>query len=294
MTPEIKLAPNGVGTVNFGTADQINVVFHSKLVTDQEATRAAGRTIKKNVDYVFIQIPGDRDYTDAPVSDKPHTVNMYPRQWAAFQQKKEYVAEGTPLENLFAQDDEQPIAANLRSAGIHTVEQLANLSASAMDGVGMGAQAYVNHAKKYLEVSEKGVAYHKLQKELKERDNKIEVLENNLKLMNAQVERLSAQIQGSAQQTFLSVQAQAPMAQQAYQHLAPIAAPQPVVLPPPPWEMRTPDLITGSDVDDNHHITPPPIPAPPWAATEQPTAPKKARGWPKGKPRGPRNQTTPA
>jgi len=278
MTPEIRMTPNGVGTVNFGSVDSVNVTFYSKQVRDADETRKAGRPVYKNVDYVRIQHPGDRDYADSPVADKPMTVQLYPRQWQAYQKAKEYVPEGTPLEMLFAQVEEAPIAATLRASGIQTVEQLAALSASAMDSVGMGAQAYVNHAKKYLEMSEKGVAYHKMEKELSLRDNKIEVLENNQKLLVAQIERLSAQIQGAAQQTFLSVHSQAPIAQQAMQTPQQItqtmqqAMPQFVPAPqqvPVPWETQKPPI------------------------TEQPTTePVKKRGWPKGKPRGPRQQPT--
>jgi hypothetical protein len=277
MTATVTMGSNGVGTVSMMEPDKVNVVFHAKQILDPVATAQHGRPQFKSVDYVRIQHPGERDYTDDPVSDKPNIVMMFPRQWAAYQQAKVYVPEGTPVEMLFPQAEEAPIAGNLRAQGIHTVEQLANLNSAGMERVGMGAQHYVNHAKKYLETSSKGVEYHRLQKELAARDNKIEVLENNQRLLQSQLNQLMAERMGQDQKTLLSVQAQAPIAQQALpvQAQAPEA---PAVFNPMPWL---------APVNQQAPVAASQAPQP---ITETPAT--KTRGWPKGKPRGPKKPKT--
>lgn len=256
----INMGANGVGTVSFGEPDKVNVVFYPKLVPDLRASQIAGRPQSKNEDYVRIQHPGEKDFSDTPVRDKPFIVDQFPAQWQAYQRHKQYVPEGTPIELLFAQPVEQPIAANMRSLGIHTVEQLANLTANAVEGVGLGAQQYVNHAKKYIETASRGVEFHRLQKELASRDNKIEVLENNLRLMQIQIERLSAEKTGQAQQTLISPFNQAPLASQAA----------------PAWPTASP----GNSLGDTPPWISPAAPSP--AGFTDPTTLPHKRGRPKG------------
>jgi hypothetical protein len=213
LPAHVTMGSNGVGTVTFGSDANINVHFYAKAVLDPVASQAAGRAVHKQVDYVRLQHPGERDVVDAPVSDKPEMPLRFAAQWTAYQQRKEHVPEGTPIEMLFPQNPE--IAANLHTMAIHTVEQMANCGAIALQQIGMGAQNWQTAAKAFLSAANKGVEFHRMQKELKDRDNKIEVLQNNLTLLTAQVERLMAEKSGHAQQTALSVHATAPMAAQA-------------------------------------------------------------------------------
>lgn len=301
MQPVINMQPNGVGTVHFGQPDQVNVTFYSKQVSDKALTAQSGVPQYKSVDYVRIQHPGERDYTDNPVTDRPIVTSMYSRQWAAYQQAKEYVPDGTPIEMLFPQSAEMPIAGTLRSLGIHTVQQLANLTVEGMHRIGMGAQDYVTHAKKYLDTASGGAGYHKLQKDIAERDNKIEVLENNMRLLQGQVELLLAQQRGQAQHTLLSGHAQASVATQAAGTVLPNLA-----------AMQGQGI--GSFAGQNYTAQQPiqraplamqPLPAPMWstapgavqaapvvAQTEPVAAAEpKRKGWPLGKPRKPQTPT---
>ena len=72
----------------------------------------------------------------------------------------------------------------LRQYNIHTVEQLAGLSAHAIGTVGMGCQEWVNAAQKYMEHANKGVNHHQHQKEVADLNRKIATL-------SRQVEELS-------------------------------------------------------------------------------------------------------
>ena len=210
----ITMGANGIGSVQFGP-DLVNVVFYARQMPDPLATQQTGIPQFKAVDYVRVQHPGETDYTDSPVDDKPYMVNRYPGQWQAYQQSKEYVPEGTPIEMLFPQHAQMAIAGTLRSLGVHTVQQLAALTDEGRKKVGLNAQEYMNHAKKYLDTAGQGVAYHKLQKELTERDNKIEVLENNIKLLQSQLNHVMAVQAGTAQQSLVPFSAMLPIAQQA-------------------------------------------------------------------------------
>lgn len=241
----ITMGANGIGSVQFGP-DLVNVVFYARQMPDPIATAQTGIPQFKAVDYVRIQHPGETDYTDSPVSDKPYMTDRYPGQWQAYQQSKEYVPEGTPIEMLFPQHAQMAISGTLRSLGIHTVQQLAALTDEGRKRIGLNAQEYMNHAKRYLETAGQGVAYHKLQKELADRDNKIEVLENNIALLQKQLNHLMAVQAGAAQQSLVPFAATLPIAQQA----TPVVAPTHYSLPSLAVSNPTPLEITAASVTE--------------------------------------------
>jgi len=151
----------GFGMVNLGaTDDQQLVVFRWESVRNPAKSREAGRPIYERQMYVTIQPPGERlNIIDRPVleSDK----HRWPRQWNAFITNRAFVPEGTPIAQLFPANPE--IADMLRGLGIHTVELCAKMTPHAIDSVGMGAQDWVNHARRYLDTAKNGVDYHKIE-----------------------------------------------------------------------------------------------------------------------------------
>ena len=131
--------------------------------------------------------PGEQRYE---IVERPATDNdkrNWPMQWAAFQQNREHIPEGFPIENLFP--EKPSVAANLKGAGIYTIEQCAEMNATAIDNI-MGGQTYQNEAKRYLEVAAKGVSVHKFRKELEDRDGKIRHLEQQVEILMAQVNNM--------------------------------------------------------------------------------------------------------
>jgi hypothetical protein len=182
------------GMVRFGSDNQTNVHFYKRPVADPELSRQYGRPMTKGVDYVRIQHPGERDTIDTPVANKPDAPHRWPRQWAQFQRSQEQIPDGTPIEMLFPQHPE--IGANLHAYGIHTIEQMANLSEHAAQSIGMGATQWRNKAKDFLEKANTGVGIHKLEAELEKRDNVIEVMKNQLDEQKRQIDRLIAAQQG--------------------------------------------------------------------------------------------------
>ena len=84
---------------------------------------------------------------------------------------------------------------NLRGCGVQTIEQCADLSANAIESIGMGAQRYVNEAKKYLDMAAKGASASQMRHELEIRDRNIKVLEKTVEQLKATVESCVQQVQ---------------------------------------------------------------------------------------------------
>jgi hypothetical protein len=174
---------------------QPNAYFYTRSVINKAKTAQEGRPIHDGVVFVMIRHPGERDCTDRPATEQDKA--RFPQQWAAFAQNMSQVPEGTPLEILFPLNPE--IASNLRSQGVHTVEQLAALSGDALRRVGMGSQGMQVKAQQFLAQASKGVEFHQMQAALKGRDDRIAALEESLKMAQAQLSRLIAQTEGMRQ-----------------------------------------------------------------------------------------------
>lgn len=176
------------GVVQYGGGDNTMVVlFYLKPVHQPGASVEAGRQIFKDKLYVRIHPPGerlniiDREATNA---DK----QRFPIQWQQYQQNAPQQSEGTPVEMLFPATPSIPAA--LRANGVYTIEHLAELSAHAIESVGMGCQQWVNDAVRYLEVSNKGVKASQLKSQLDERDREIHSLKHTVDLLRVEIERL--------------------------------------------------------------------------------------------------------
>ncbi len=174
---------------------QKHVVFYRKPHHNPQKSMDAGRPISDDVIYVKIQEPGDRTTViDRPVKEADK--QAYVGQWRQFLENQEQVPEGTPIE--LYRPYQPSIAANLRGAGVHTIEQCANLSGHAIDSIGMGAQKWSNECKEYLELANRGVGAAKFTKVMEEKDSEIRVLKQQMTMLKAEVERLSAA--GNAEQ----------------------------------------------------------------------------------------------
>lgn len=174
-----------VGTVQYGGGDRNMVVmFYTKAVQNPQKSLQNGRPIFEDQVYVRIHPPGER----LNIVDRPANGNdkrRWPVQWMQFHENREQTPDGTPIDLLYP--DQPSVAASLRASNVHTIEQCAELSALAIETIGMGAQHHVNAAKKYLEASQKGVGANQLRKELEERDGRIRTLEHQIELMRAEI-----------------------------------------------------------------------------------------------------------
>jgi len=184
-------APQGIqmhgewgGTVQYSTDKNLVCIFYMKPVQNIIKSKEQGRPIFEDVIYVKMHPPGERlNIVDRPAEPRDRT--RFPMQWNQFQENKVQVPDGTPVEMLYP--DKPSVASMLRGSGVHTIEQLSDLSANAIETIGMGCQTYVNDAKRYLEAANKGVGAAQFRAELEQRDNQIRTLEHTIKMLQDQI-----------------------------------------------------------------------------------------------------------
>ena len=180
-------ADRTVGVVEYGTGKETHAIFYMRPVHNALKSKQEGRQIYEDVPYVRIAPPGER----LSVVERPATEvdqHRFALQWAQFMRNAEQRPSGTPISVLYP---EQPsITAMLEASQVWTVEQLAELSANAIENVGMGCQTYVNAAQQYLKIAEKGVKNSQFRQQLEERDRQIDALKQNVAELNNTVTKL--------------------------------------------------------------------------------------------------------
>ena len=188
-----QVAHQGYGMASSGpTPDRMIVAFYPDKKLNVAKSKEQGKPVWETIDKVMIQNPGET----LTIQRKPATdeeKRKWPRQWAAYVQGKEQIPDGMPVSLLFPAHPS--IVETLRGYGVHTVEQLANLSGNAIQTIGMGAQDWVNKAAKYLDQAEKGVNFHQFNKVNEEKDRKIATLERQVSDMNARMQQLMTSLQ---------------------------------------------------------------------------------------------------
>lgn len=181
-------------------------------VLNPAKSREAGTPMHDKQIFIKIFTPGE---TSQEI-DRPLTENdklEFRGQWAAFQQNRMFVPEGTPIELLFPADPHIP--GQLRHYGFHTVQMLAKATPHAMDTVGMGMQDWVTRAQKWLTEADKHKNEHAIEQLKEQHNHEIGALKNQIAEL---VQRLG-QVQTSVAQ-HMPVHAAAMMAHdQAVQHI---------------------------------------------------------------------------
>lgn len=172
-----------VGTVEYGGGDKgLVVFFYNKSVHNKAKSLETGRQIYNDVVYVRMAPPGEKlNIVERPAHGGD--ARRFPQQWNQFTQNKQQTTEGTPVDLLYP--DTPSVGATLRACGVYTVEQLADLSANAIENVGMGSQAWVNAAQKYMAAANKGVKLTQYRHDLEDRDREVAFLKKQVEdLMN--------------------------------------------------------------------------------------------------------------
>lgn len=186
---EINWADGGrtYGTVKYPGDESLVVLFYWKSIIDHEKSLQQGTPIYKNQEYVTIFRPGEQmNKIDRPVENQDKF--RFDRQWQNFVNKKTQVPEGTPVDVLFP--NLPAVADNLRSQGVYTIQQLAQLTAHAIDTIGMGAQEWVNRAVSYLDNAKSGKEVLKLHNENRALKAEAERQAGYVKELSAKVDML--------------------------------------------------------------------------------------------------------
>jgi hypothetical protein len=180
-----------VGIVEYGGGDRGMVcMFYNKALHNPAKSTAGGKPHYDDITFVRIHPPGERlNIVDRKATDADK--RRFPVQWAQYQQQKEQIPEGTPIDLLYP--EHPSIAATMRAHGVHTVEQCAELSANALETIGMGAQRYCNDAKRYIELAERGVKASQLRNELETRDREIAILKRTVEDLKTQINNQEGQ-----------------------------------------------------------------------------------------------------
>lgn len=179
------------GVVQYGGGDTSMVVmFYMKPVHNVAKSQANGSPQYDDQIYVRIHPPGERlNIVDRKATEADK--KRFPVQWMQFKENAPQETSGTPIDFLFP--SKPSVSAALKASGVHTVEQLSELSAHAIESIGMGCQQWVNEATQYIRVANKGVKASELMKMSEEKDREIYSLKNKLQLMQDEMIKMREQ-----------------------------------------------------------------------------------------------------
>ena len=249
------MTQQGFGGSNFGPQpgdEDLGVRFVMDIMEDQDASAKEGRPIYKEVPFVQIMTPGDREIFMV-MADEEY-ISRFPKQWEAFQRMNdEDAVEGTPLSEWPGINRAQ--AEELKFYNCHTLEQLANVADSQLQEFqGFGtlrerARRYLAASRDQAEANEKQA----LEDRLKNLEDKLEQAGETIRDQNVIIEAMKA---GGLQ----------PQAQPQLQ-------PQPVVQQATAAEILAPVVPEAAEWD----VPAEPEPEPEAAASEEPAPPKRRR-----------------
>jgi hypothetical protein len=148
----------------------------------------AGRPIHQDAEFIKIMIPGDKNTVherEATEQDR----DKFPLEYARFKNgmKEEMQAVGTPLKQWPAMS--RSLVKDFAHFNVHTVEQLASMSDTAMQAFGMGAREYSTKAKAFLALAENSAAAEKYAVENEELKQRIAGMEKQFAELSATVEK---------------------------------------------------------------------------------------------------------
>lgn len=183
----------GLDESRFAGDDKLAVSFYRKPVLQKGESAKAGRAIYKEIDYVKVMIPGDKLLSlDKPVNSI--TRRRFADKYAKWQAGAGSAVEGTPLTALPKMTPSK--IAEYRYFNITTVEQLAGAS----DSVGQkffGFSEDKRAANAFLELAKGNAPLVKMNEELKERDAKIEEMQEQISALTNMMKKKSGKAEKS-------------------------------------------------------------------------------------------------
>lgn len=184
-------ASNLANQSRFAMDHKLFVQFYIRPVMHAVKSAEAGRPIYDEKEYIKIIVPGDSKTTvDCPVDDTFR--QRFEKQYDKFKRGVEQAVTGTPLE-MWPQMTVGTVA-ELKSVGVHTVEQLAGLSDANLQKF-MGGHMLRQKAQAFLDAASAEAGNSKMAMELEKRDAEITALKNQMQqILAAQVEANKAKI----------------------------------------------------------------------------------------------------
>lgn len=145
--------------VTYGDDKGLFVEFYVRPVRMNYKSEQAGREIFEDQEFVKITCPGAPPRVverRASAQDK----ERFAQQYAAFKRQEQVVTQGTPLTEIPAIGKAH--ALTMKAAGIHTVEQLAELPDQALEAVGLGGRDLREKARAFLSKATDGAEVSRL------------------------------------------------------------------------------------------------------------------------------------
>lgn len=170
--------------------DTLLVKFYLHPAQDKAKTKAAGRPVFVDKEYISIMAPGNRDSKVARPARRMD-IDRFPRHYEAFKKNEEVPIEGTPLTQWPAVTKAQ--VENLKYANIITVEQLAGAADVNLQGM-MGVQHLKGLAQAYMAKSGDVKMAQKIETELATRDTKIAEQDATINEQGVMMQALEAKL----------------------------------------------------------------------------------------------------
>lgn len=167
------------------------LVFTTRPIQDKVESEKAGRPIFKEVDYVEVHFPGDKNTVHVAKAQnwlamRPEGEReVYQAQYEKWKQTKQQSMVGTPLEQWPALSVSQ--VAELKALSIMTVEQLADLNDTGLSKIGIGGRQLQAKARAYLDAAKSNAGNEKLAADY-------ERLKENFEALQEQVRQISGLI----------------------------------------------------------------------------------------------------
>lgn len=171
--------------VSHGSDAGLYVEFYMESLHDVEASEKEGRPIYRDTEFIKIIPVGDKNTVVCrPVELKeggqaPPDNVRWPQQYAAFKNQQKQVIEGTTLLEWGVLTKSQALM--MKAVNVHTVEQLAEVSDSNLNNLGMGGRDFRDRAKLYIANAKDGSGITQLKAENDRMQGEIEALKNQIK-----------------------------------------------------------------------------------------------------------------
>jgi hypothetical protein len=156
------------------------VFFHAQQVPHNHRTKIENRPVFVEKIFITKIVPGDNKL----IIDRPmrmEDMEEFPREWALWEQKRQNIVPGTPIESWSILSDTQK--AEFKALNIYTIEQFANLPDSNASKI-MGFNDLRVKAKAFLSAAQDAELMAKLREET----------DAKLASQEAEIERLRAMV----------------------------------------------------------------------------------------------------
>jgi hypothetical protein len=161
----------------------VSVGFGLSAILDDAKTAEAGHEVYKDVEFIKIAIPGDRNSLFFQPATEQHK-KRFPRAWADYKARDiTKPREGLPIENWAPIS--RATALNLKAVNIHTVEDLAVVHDGHVASLGIQGRELRAKAQAFLEQARDTAAATRAAKEKQE-------LQDQIKALQAQIADLAA------------------------------------------------------------------------------------------------------